>query len=31
MITDVYEWNSDKTGMHNDIKQYFYDRQEDVD
>ena len=31
MINDVYEWNSDKTGMHNDIKQYFYDRQEDVD
>jgi hypothetical protein len=31
MINDVYEWNSDKTGMHNDIKQYFYDRQEDID
>jgi len=26
---NVYEWASDKPEMHNDIRQYFYDRQED--
>lgn len=26
---DVYEWASDKPGMHEDIRQYFYDRKED--
>lgn len=25
----VYEWNSDKPGMHDDIRQYFFDRNED--
>jgi hypothetical protein len=28
---NVMEWNSPKTGMHDDIKQYFYDRMEDAD
>lgn len=27
---DVYEWNSDKPEMHNDIRQYFFDRKEDM-
>lgn len=26
---DVLEWNSDKVGMHEDIRRYFYERQED--
>jgi hypothetical protein len=26
---NVFEWNTDKTGMHEDIKQYFYERKED--
>lgn len=30
LVNDVLEWNSDKVEMHNDIKQYFYDRKEDV-
>lgn len=28
---NVYEWASDKPGMHEDIKQYFFNRQEDTD
>lgn len=31
LINNVYEWSSDKTGMHDDIRQYFFDRQEDID
>ena len=27
---NVYEWNSDKPGLHEDIRQYFFDRQEDT-
>ena len=26
---DTYEWNSDKKDLHEDIRQYFYDRKED--
>lgn len=26
---NVYEWSSNKRGLHNDIRQYFFDRQED--
>lgn len=26
---DVFEWDSDKVGMHEDIKRYFFDRKED--
>lgn len=26
---NVFEWSSDKPGMHEDIRQYFYDRKED--
>lgn len=26
---DVYEWASDKPGLHEDIRQYFYERKED--
>lgn len=26
----VFEWNSDKFGMHEEIRQYFYDRKEDL-
>ena len=29
LINNVYEWSSNKVGMHNDIKQYFLDRKED--
>lgn len=29
LSNNVYEWSSDKKGMHEDIRQYFYDRQED--
>lgn len=28
---DVYEWSSNKPEMHDDIRQYFYDRKEDED
>lgn len=31
LVNDVYEWNSDKSEMHNDIKQYFFDRKEDCE
>lgn len=27
----LYEWSSDKTGLHEDIKQYFFERREDSD
>lgn len=27
---NVYEWNSEKPGLHEDIRQYFFDRQEDT-
>jgi len=29
LVNDVYEWASDKYGMHNEIKKYFDSRQED--
>lgn len=29
LVNDVYEWASDKTGMHESINQYFYNRKED--
>ena len=31
LVNNVLEWNSDKFGMHEDIKQYFYDRKEDLE
>jgi hypothetical protein len=31
LVNDVFEWSSGKTGMHDDIRQYFFDRQEDAD
>lgn len=31
LVNNVLEWNSSKEEMHNDIKQYFYDRQEDIE
>jgi len=29
LINNVYEWSTDKHEMHNDIRQYFYNRKED--
>lgn len=30
LVNNVYEWSSNKTGMHEEIRQYFYDRKEDL-
>jgi hypothetical protein len=30
LVDGVYEWSSDKPGMHEDIRQYFFDRKEDA-
>jgi hypothetical protein len=29
LVNDVYEWATDKPGMHEDIRQYFFNRKED--
>lgn len=31
LINNVFEWSSDKPEMHHDIRQYFYDRKEDLE
>ena len=31
LVNNVYEWATDKPNMHAAIKQYFYDRKEDID
>lgn len=31
LVNNVLEWSSDKKEMHDDIKQYFYDRKEDAE